>query len=212
MASEETLRSYEAAGLVSAAPHFGSHPVVLMVDMCQAYFTAGSPLDLAQPEVVDACSQLVEAARSAGVPVMWTRVEFEPGGDNGVWYDRLGVLQAFDRGNALGDWVPGLEPKPTDTVVTKQHASGFFGTDLDAHLGSAGADSILIGGVSTSGCVRATATDCSAYGFPPLVVAEAVGDRTTEVQTANLFDLAAKYADVISLSQAVHHLGELESA
>lgn len=209
MASEETLRSYEAAGFVSAEPSFGRRPVVLMVDMCQAYFTDGSPLDLAQPDVVGACQQLVAAARATGAPVMWTRVEYEPGADNGVWYQRLGVLQAFDRGNPLGDWVPGLEPASEDIVVTKQHASGFFGTDLDNQLRAANADSVLIGGVSTSGCVRATATDCSAYGFPPILVAEAVGDRTAEVQNANLFDLAAKYADVVSLEQATDYLGQL---
>ena len=115
----------------------------------------------------------------------------------GVWYEKVPVLVSFDRGNPLGDWLPGLEPADGDIVVTKQHASGFHGTDLVDHLRRLEADSVIVVGVSTSGCVRATATDASANGFRPFVVRQAVGDRTPAVHDANLFDLQAKYADVI---------------
>lgn len=207
-ADDETTASYDRAGF-GATVDFGERPVVLVVDMCNAYFTDGSPLDLGRPQVAEAVGRVVDEARRAGVPVAWTRVEYEPGGaDGGVWYRKIGVLSSFDRGNPLGDWLPGLEPADGEIVVTKQHASGFFGTDLATQLRSLGADSVLVVGVSTSGCVRATATDASASGFVPFVIREAVGDRTDQVQEANLFDLHAKYADVIDEATALSHIRE----
>jgi maleamate amidohydrolase len=200
---DETTASYDEAGF-GAATEFGVAPAVVVVDMCQAYFTEGSPLDLGRPEVAAAVSTVVDAARAASVPVLWTRVEYEPGGANGgVWYQKVPVLNSFDRGNPLGHWLDGLEPGPGEVVVTKQHASGFHGTDLAAKLNDVGADSVVVVGVSTSGCVRATATDASAHGFRPFVVVEAVGDRTDAVQESNLFDLNAKYADVVSMADVL---------
>jgi nicotinamidase-related amidase len=204
-----TTASYAEAGF-GRSTSFGRRPALVVVDMCRAYFAEGSPLFLDRPEVADSVRRLVDGARTVAVPVVWTRVEYEPGGANGgVWYRKIGVLSSFDRGNPLGEWLPGLEPAPGEHVVTKQHASGFFGTDLAHRLQSLGADSVLIVGVSTSGCVRATATDASASGFVPFVIRDAVGDRTDQVQEANLFDLHAKYADVISEADARAHLADV---
>jgi len=202
---EETQQSYATAGFGQQAD-LGTRPVVVVVDMCNAYFTTGSPLDLGQPSLIAVVQQLVDAARDAHVPVIWTRVEYQPGEDNGVWYAKLDVLKAFDQGNPLADWVPGLEPANGEPIVTKQHASGFFGTGLADQIRKLKADTVVIVGVSTSGCVRATATDASASGFVPVVVRQAVGDRTPAVHEANLFDLAAKYADVIDLDKAIELL------
>ncbi len=198
---EATTSSYDAAGFGRAARP-GLQVGVVVVDMCRAYFDASSPLNLDQPDVIDNAIALVHAARAADAPVAWTRVEYPVGGDGGAWYDKVPVLACFDAGNPLGDWLPGLVPADDEVVVTKQHASGFFGTDLADRLRAANLDTVVVCGVSTSGCVRATATDASAHGFVPFVVREAVGDRTPAVHDANLFDLNAKYADVISLAGA----------
>ena len=207
----ETVSSYAAAGFGRSTP-FGSSPCVLVVDMCNAYFSEGSPLDIDRPEVVESVKRVVAAGRAVGVPVVWTRVEFEPGGtDGGVWYDKVAALSSFDRGNLLADWISGLAPAEDDVVITKQHASGFAGTVLDERLTALGVDSVLVCGVSTSGCVRATVTDASAAGFVPFVVREAVGDRTEQVQESNLFDLHAKYADVIDEASALEHLAQLQT-
>lgn len=202
---DDTVASYNTAGF-GRSTNFGIRPALLVVDMCKAYFTSSSPLDLGQPAVADSVGRLVDLARSGGVLVAWTRVEFEPGTDS-VWYRKIDVLQSFDRGNPLADWLPELVPQSQDIVVTKQHASGFFGTDLAAQLAAQAVDSVLVVGVSTSGCVRATATDASASGFVPFVVRQAVGDRTDSVHEANLFDLHAKYADVIDEDVAASYLG-----
>jgi len=189
---------------------FGDHPALLVVDVCRAYFEPGSPLDIGRPEVLDAVRSLVAGARAAGVPVLWTRVEFEPGGaDGGVFYRKVGALALFDRGQPLGGWMGDLVPAPGEAVITKQGASGFFGTDLDSRLRASGVDTVLVCGVSTSGCVRASALDACQYNLVPIVVEEACGDRDPAVHHANLFDLDAKYADVEPLAGVLAHLAHL---
>ncbi len=186
---------------------FGARPALVVVDMCRAYFEPGSPLFLDRPEVVDACGSLVDAARAADRLVVWTRVEFEPGGaDGGVFYRKVGALSVFDRGGELGDWVGGLTPIEGEPVVTKQYASAFFGTSLAATLTSRSVDTVVVCGVSTSGCVRATALDACQHGFVPIVVGDACGDRDEVVHDANLFDLDAKYADVEPLADVLAEL------
>lgn len=197
----DTTASYSAAGFGKRTEP-GARVAVLVVDMCAAYFDAASPLDIDQPEVIAAVRELVSRARNSEVPVFWTRVEFPVGGDGGVWFDKVPALSSFETGNRLGDWLPQLSPTAGEVVVTKQHASGFFGTGLDVALRAAAIDTVIVCGVSTSGCVRATVTDASAHGFIPYVVREAVGDRTPAVHDANLFDLNAKYADVVSVDRA----------
>lgn len=193
---------------------FGAHPALLVVDVCRAYFEAGSPLDIGRPEVLDAIAELVAAARAAGVPVVWTRVEFEPGGaDGGVFYRKVGALALFDRGQPLGGWVSeALAPGPGEAVVTKQGASAFFGTDLAARLAAGGIDTVIVCGVSTSGCVRASALDACQHNLVPIVAAEACGDRDPAVHQASLFDLDAKYADVEPLAAVLAHLEDVASA
>jgi maleamate amidohydrolase len=196
LAGGELADDYRAAGF-NKRLGIGDRPALVVVDMCRAYFEEDSPLFAGVPEVADRCRELVAEARRAGIPVLWTRVEFEPGGaDGGIFYRKVGALSVFDRGGPLAQWLAGLEPEPGDVVITKQYASAFFATSLASSLVSAGVDTTLICGVSTSGCVRATALDACQHGFVPVVVAEACGDRDPDVHRANLFDLDAKYADV----------------
>jgi nicotinamidase-related amidase len=155
-------------------------------------------------------ARLLAAARAAGIPVMHTNVAYEPGGaDGGVFFRKLPALASFERGRhpELAAFAQGLEPRPGEQVFTKQYASAFFGTGLAEALRALGVDTVLIAGVSTSGCVRASAVDACQHGFVPLVVREAVGDRHPAPHEANLFDLQAKYAEVISLEEAERYLG-----
>jgi nicotinamidase-related amidase len=187
----------------------GPRPALIVVDMCRAYFEPDSPLYAGVPEVVDGCRHLLTTARERDLPVIWTRVEFEPGGaDGGIFYRKVGALSVFDRGGPLARWLDGLEPAAGEVVVTKQYASAFFATSLASSLVSLGVDTTVICGVSTSGCVRATALDACQHGFVPIVVAEACGDRDPEVHRANLFDLDAKYADVEPMAAALDVLGQ----
>ncbi len=204
----DLAENYRGAGF-NRRLGIGDHPALIVVDMCRAYFDSESPLFAGVPEVADACVSLLTAARSASIPVLWTRVEYEPGGaDGGIFYRKVGALSVFDRGGEYGQWLPELTPEQGEIVITKQYASAFFGTSLAATLTSRGIDTALICGVSTSGCVRATALDACQYGFVPIVVAEACGDRDPGVHQANLFDLDAKYADVEPLTEVLSALGD----
>ncbi len=202
---DDTLTSYRASGF-NRRLGFGDQAAVVIVDMCQAYFIDGSPLNLASRDAIDGCVALVEAARKANVPVLWSRVEFEPGGGNGgTFYRKVGALKSFDRGNPLGDWLDELQPADGEVVITKQSASAFFGTPLIDELRELNADTVLIGGVSTSGCVRATAIDACQHNLVPIVVPEACGDREPAIGDASLFDIDAKYGDVTSLAEVITH-------
>ncbi|KAH7072461.1 N-carbamoylsarcosine amidase [Paraphoma chrysanthemicola] len=193
---------------------WGCKPALLLIDVCNAYWRKDSPLDTSSNPASAAApasiGKLVAAAREGGVPLIWTRVEYtEPDmSDAGVFYCKAPLLKVFQKGNESGleDWVAGLEPKGGELVIPKRYPSAFFATDLSTRLQLKGVDTLVICGVSTSGCVRASTLDAMCYGYRPMVVSEACGDRSPAVHDANIFDMNAKMADVVSESEAVERL------
>lgn len=190
---------------------WGRTPALLLVDVVTAYLTPGSPLDLGErgAHALVACVQLLDAARAGGVMVLHTQVIYAAGmADAGVFGRKVPALGVFatDAGGGMGAIAAELTPLAGEVVVTKQYASAFFGTSLATTLTAAGVDTLVVGGFSTSGCVRASATDAVQHGFTPIVVGDACGDRTAAVHEGNLFDLDAKYADVVGLDEAATHL------
>lgn len=193
----------------------GCRPALLIVDFVRAYVTPGTSLyGSACVAAQQAALELLAAARAAGIPRLHTRVAYESGGrDGGVFFRKLPALRIFETGRApeLAAFAPGFEPAPGETLITKQYASAFFGTTLASTLTALGIDTLVIAGVSTSGCVRATAVDACQHGFIPLVVREAVGDKEPAAHEANLFDLQAKYAEVMTLQGVLAYLRALAS-
>lgn len=187
---------------------FGKKPALLIVDFVVAYLDPASPLYAGVEDALASNERLLAAARKAGIPVLFTNVEYSPGGtDGGVFYRKVPALKLFERGSPMGAFPASLQPQDGELVITKQYASSFFGTTLAATLTAMGVDTLLITGLSTSGCVRATALDACQHGFLPFVVREACGDRHPGPHEANLFDLQAKYAEVISETEAIAHIG-----
>jgi nicotinamidase-related amidase len=187
----------------------GTHPALLVIDFVRAYLERDSPLYAGVEDAAAACRRLLEAARKASLPIVHTNVQYQPGGrDGGVFFRKLPALACFERGAnpLLAAFVEGLEPAAGETIITKQYASAFFGTSLGSTLTALGVDTVLIAGLSTSGCVRATTVDACQHGFIPLVVREAVGDRHPSPHEANLFDMQAKYAEVVSLAEAMRYI------
>ncbi len=183
---------------------FGRRPALVIVDFVRAYIEKGSPLYAGCESAFESAKRVLAAARAAGIPVIFTGVEYEPGGINGgVFYRKVGALKVFDRGSRLSEYCNGLEPRAGEWLLLKQYASAFFGTTLAPTLTAQGIDTVIITGVSTSGCVRATALDACQYGFIPFVVRDAVGDRDPRPHEANLFDLQAKYAEVVGEAEIV---------
>jgi nicotinamidase-related amidase len=190
----------------------GPRPALIVIDFVNAYVTPGSPLyaDFEAPRL--AAVQLLGACRRQGVLVVHTDVAYQPDGvDGGVFFKKLPALRCFDKRAhpELVGFASGLQPLPGEIVISKQYASAFFGTSLASTLVANHIDTLLIAGVTTSGCIRATAVDCCQHGFVPLVVRDAVGDRATGPHEANLFDLQAKYAEVVSLKRAQDYLASL---
>lgn len=192
-------------GSFSGRVGWGARPAVLVVDLVRAYTERGGPFELPDPApAVAATAELVDAARAGGHPVVWTVVRYSPDlVDGGLFVRKVPALTAFAEGAAGGWGELTLKPLPGEPLVVKQYASAFFGTSLAATLTARGIDTTVIAGVSTSGCVRASATDALQHGFRPVVVGDACGDRTAAVHDANLFDLNAKYADVTTVEAAV---------
>lgn len=211
MTNANRQADYAAAGFGQGLA-LGLRPALLMIDFARAYFVADSPLYAGVEGARDAAAQVLTAARAHGVPVFHTRVEYQPGGaDGGVFFRKIAALKVFETGSPLGDFESPLEPAPGETVITKQYPSAFFGTDLAVRLNSAGIDTLVICGLSTSGCVRASAVDAICHGLVPVIVREAVGDRLAAVHEANLFDLAAKTAELRGIGEINAYFERLAS-
>lgn len=210
-----SLEDNYAGGGFGGSLQPGRRPALIVVDFVMAYLQPGSPLYAGVERTRDDCALLLQAARSAGIPVLHTNVRYQAGGrDGGIFFRKLPALACFVDGAdpALARFDPALEPLPGEPVITKQYASAFFGTTLASTLTALGVDTLLIAGVSTSGCIRATALDACQHGFIPLVVREAVGDRHPAPHEANLFDLQAKYAEVVGLAAVQRYLAGLAVA
>ena len=193
---------YRAAGFGGALP-FGRRPALLVIDAVQAYLQPDSPLYAGVEDALASLVRLIDAARRARRPVIYTTVVYQAGGtDGGLFYRKVPALKAFEAGSPLGRFPPQIAPGADEVVVVKQYASAFFGTSLASTLCALQVDTVVIGGFSTSGCVRASALDALQHGFVPFVVREACGDRASRPHDANLFDLQAKYAEVVSEEQA----------
>jgi nicotinamidase-related amidase len=211
--SDEEARQIYAKARLGESVTMGSRPVVLVVDFSCGFTDPECALGSDLTPQVEATSRLLDAAREKGLPVIFTTIGFEPSlKDGGLWLQKVPSLGDLQLG---GHWVeidPRLAPRPDETVIVKKGASAFFGTNLAAILISQGIDSTILCGATTSGCVRATAIDLLQYGYPTLVPRECVGDRAQAPHDANMFDIQAKYADVVSLEEALAYVASVPTA
>lgn len=211
--SDDSAREIYAKARLGESVTMGSHPAVLVVDFSCGFTDPASTLGSDLTPQVEATSRLLDVARQRGLPVIFTTIGFESSlKDGGLWLQKVPSLGDLQIG---GHWVeidPRLGPRPDETVIMKKGASAFFGTNLAAILISQGIDSIILCGATTSGCVRATAIDLLQLGFPTLVPRECVGDRAQAPHDANMFDIQAKYADVVSLDEALVYLDSVPAA
>lgn len=204
MAHDDADLAANYSGAFDGRLPFGQRPALVIVDLVEAYLQPGSPLYAGIEDALASAVRLTAAARAAGIPVIFTNVEYAPGGaDGGVFFRKVPALKVFEKGGPLGAFPAVLSPQEGDLVITKRYASAFFATHLAATLTALAVDTLLVCGTSTSGCVRATALDACQHGFLPFVVRDACGDRHAAPHEANLFDLQAKYAEVVSESEAL---------
>ena len=210
-AADDLVADYRGAGFGNRLG-FGQRPALLVIDFAKAYLDRTSPLYAGVEDALDSTVRVLEAARRAGIPRIFTRVVLDPAlPDANVFLRKVPSLRVFGAGCRLGEIADELAPGPDELVVTKQYASAFFGTSLASTLTASGVDSVVLTGLTTCGCVRATGVDAMQHGFVPIVVADAVGDRDERPHRANLFDLGAKYADVVSEREVRAYLEGLGS-
>jgi maleamate amidohydrolase len=190
---------------------FGERPAVVVIDFIKAYTTPGAAFfGQGVVDAVKASVPLLAAAREASVPIIYTKVYFHPSGaDGGMFIKKVPALRKLVVGEPLAEIDPLITPQPEDIVIVKNYPSCFFGTSLNSTLKVLDVDTAILIGCSTSGCVRATAIDAIQYGYRVAVPAECVGDRHQAPHDANLFDINAKYGDVLPVSEVISYLKRL---
>jgi nicotinamidase-related amidase len=192
---------------------FGTQPAIVVIDLIRAFADPELPLGAPLGEVLEATRRVLEAGRKAGVPIFFTSVAYDDQDfkDAGVWAKKMAGVMTLRAGTPEVEVVPSLDRRQGEPVIFKKYASCFFGTDLLSRLNNSRVDTLIVTGCTTSGCVRATAVDGLQNGLRVMVVAEAVGDRAEAAHQQSLFDLQAKYADVVCLDQTIKYLQSLRA-
>ena len=201
---EETL----ARSGLGARIGFGDRPALLVIDLVRAFTDPTMPLSGDLDSVVEATASLLYTARAAGIPILFTTVEYEDPdlADAGVWLKKVPASVTLKAGTPGVQLDPRLARGEGERMVVKKYASAFFETDLLGTLQALAVDTLLLAGCTTSGCVRATAVDGLQNRFRVMVVQEAVGDRNDAAHRQSLLDLDAKYADVVSAADVEGYL------
>lgn len=201
------VADYEAAGF-GGEVGFGVRPAVVVVDVVRAYFDHTSPMRAGVEDVLHAVLRVVAAAHAAKAPVYFTRQVFDAADDGGVYARKVPALKLLRPGSPLAELHPALSGSRGEVLV-KRFPSAFHRTDFAERLAALNVDTLLILGLTTSGCIRATAMDCLLHGLHGIVVREAVGDRDRQAHEANLFDIDAKLADVRGASEVIDWLASI---
>lgn len=205
----DTLEFYQRRGFAQRVG-FGTRPALLIVDFIKGFSDLRSPLASNLDKEIAATKKVLTAARKVKLPIAFTTVEYDAGfRDAGVFIKKVPSLAVLKKGSPWVEVDDRLQPRATEHVLVKKYASAFFGTALASTLTAAGVDTLLIAGCTTSGCVRASAVDGCQHGFRTIVIEECVGDRAPGPHAANLFDIDAKYADVVSLVETLAYLKTL---
>lgn len=216
--SEEEQRAYRAAGF-GRASGVGKRPALLIIDVQyrttgttpQPFFEAIKEFPTSCGDVawkaVDNIKLLLDEFRRRGWPVLYPHVAPKNKNEGGRLADKVPAIMNIP---AHGyDFVKEIAPQPGDVLLPKKHPSAFFATALTSHLIDLQADTLIITGCSTSGCVRSSVVDAFSLNFKVLVPQDAVYDRSRVAHAVNLFDMAEKYADVASTSEVTETLRKI---
>jgi maleamate amidohydrolase len=181
----------------------GTRPALIVVDMNYGFTDPESPLHCDTEQAVDANVRLLAAAREAGCPIAFTTLEYDAAAQEvaRAFINKVPTLLTLAPGTRWPQIDERIAPRAGEPVLSKLFASAFFGTPLGAMLASHHCDTVVVTGASTSGCVRATVVDGMQYGYRVVVPREAVADRAVGPHEASLFDIDAKYGDVLSTEE-----------
>ena len=188
------------------AAGFGERPAVVVVDLNVGFTDPASPLACDLDVVLVATRRVLDTARSSGVPVYYTTIEYDEVGEKAaaVFLRKAPALKVLRPGSRWVEIDPRLGRRCDEPVLVKAHASAFFGVPFAALL--AGRDTLVVCGASTSGCVRATVVDAMQHGLSPIIPRECVGDRSPRAHEQALDDMGGRYGDVVSVEEVVSEL------
>lgn len=189
----------------------GDRPALVVVDLINGFTDPTCPLGGHYSKVIRANQQLLQTFRQQNLPVYFTTVVYHNEQQAKVFRQRLPALNLLTAGSQWVEVNKELARRDNEPIIEKQWASAFHKTDLDQRLRDQGIDSLVVTGLTTSGCVRATAVDGLQYDYYVVVAEEAVGDRNPEAHRANLFDLQAKYVDLADNNEIVSTVSKLQS-
>jgi nicotinamidase-related amidase len=207
-----TAQVYDRAGFGRPVER-GDRPVVVVVDFTHGFTDPGYPTGADMTGPVLSTARLLEAARSAGAPIVFTTIAYDPGQvRNLAWLKKATGMAALELGSRLVEVDERLVRRADEHLVVKTGASAFFGTALASYLASVRADTVIVTGATTSGCVRATVVDAVQHGYPTLVPRDCVADRAQGPHEASLFDINEKYGDVVDLDDVLRYLASLAAA
>jgi maleamate amidohydrolase len=186
----------------------GHKPAVVVIDLMNGFTDPAAPLGAPADAEIAHTNRLLEAAHAAGIPVFFTIIQYDDASlaDAGLWPLKIAGLRSLVANTREVELDARLLRQPGDNIVVKKYASGFFATDLAERLQALDVDTVLVAGMTTSGCVRATAVDACQLGFRPWVVREAVGDRSAAAHDQALVDIETKYGDVVGIEEALRYL------
>ena len=206
---DEQARFFRERGF-GLATGFGERPAVLVIDIMKAFSDATLPLGANLDRQIVETNRILDAAHAIAAPVFFSYVAYdEPDcADAGIWGEKMTGLAGLTADSPIVALDERLHRVPNDAVFVKKYASCFFGTDLVSRLTARRIDTLVITGCTTSGCVRASAVDAIQYGFRPIIAREAVGDRSQPAHDQSLFDIQAKYGDVVSVDAIVAQLAQ----
>ena len=191
------FKTISLSTLESNSTGLGSAPALVVVDMCRGFIDPSSPLGFKCDELIQANIILVNKFREMNLPVIFTTTIYRDISEASVFRSKIPALNILKPGSEETLFLAELSPDSEDILIEKKFASSFFGTNLADDLRRMNVDSVVISGVTTSGCVRATALDSLQNNFLTTVAEDCVGDRDLNAHRANLFDLQSKYADVV---------------
>jgi nicotinamidase-related amidase len=205
-------RQYDAAGF-GGRVGWGSRPALLVIDMAGAWTSPSEQLGSDLSGVMRSILELLPLARQQSIPIYFTTMAYGSPDEAGeVVCRKLPHTRHMLRDSARVQLAPELDRQPDEPLIEKPRASAFFATNLLAMLIAQRVDTVIVTGCSTSGCIRGTCESAHNYNFHVIVPREAVGDRSASAHEANLFDIDARYGDVVSLQYVRDHLRSLETA
>lgn len=212
-AFDEARKIYKERGFMREMGQ-GKAPAITTVDMAKAWMTDGHPFTCEKnDEVAHNARKVLDAGRKAGVPIFHTTTGYlgDAQWDLNRWDEKI-PMSELDINSEWMEIDPKLDPQPEEPVIHKKYASNFFGTHLALTLNFLGVDTLIVMGATACACVRHTVMDSTGYGFKTLIPEGTIGDRVPGVVEWNMFDMEAKFADVLPVDEVVKYLEGIDNS